>query len=166
VHELCIELHGAARTLDSQTVPFGIRDFHEVRQDGGDPQLVSLVSPQIETWSQQVARWQKAGTTFVRVPGRVMPEEVYAELDRAGIAVWQDFPVGAGQASDREAVAEAVRQARIMVRQIGHHPSISLWCCGAPGPNAVNDLHSAVGQAIQEADPLRPCVLFGAALET
>lgn len=159
VHELRLDLHGAARTLDQYAVPFGITEFPEAREDHVQPHPVRAVSQHEMTWAQQAARWRSEARRFVRVPGRVLPEALYLQLDRAGIALCQDFPAGVHAADDPPSRHEAVRQARAMVRQLGHHPSIVRWCCSAGGPETINSLHEAVRQAIQEEDPSRPCVL-------
>ena len=161
VHELRIELHGGARTLDSRIVQFGVQSPHPAADHDAVPtNLIPHLLP-AETWAQRVATLREQKVTWVRAPGRVLPTDAYDALDRTGISVWQDFPVGPSPSTDRDVVAEATRQARAMVGQLRRHPSIATWCCGAPASSAVNVLHEAVRQAIQQEDPLRPCALLG-----
>jgi beta-mannosidase len=65
----------------------------------------------------------------VRVCVHVNREEFYAACDRAGILVWQDFALQWGYAPTPAVMQDAVRQIKDMVRLLGHHPSIGLWCC-------------------------------------
>lgn len=63
---------------------------------------------------------------MLRIHGHVTRPELYEAADEAGLLLWQDFPLQWGYA--RGLRKEATRQARAMVDQLGHHPSIALWC--------------------------------------
>ncbi len=66
-----------------------------------------------------------AGFDMVRPYGHVAHDLFYDRANQAGLLVWQDLPlVGSASSSMR---GEAVRQARAMVDQLGHHPSIATW---------------------------------------
>ncbi|HVM39243.1 MAG TPA: hypothetical protein VM618_00545 [Acidimicrobiia bacterium] len=121
-----------------------------------------------------------ANLDMLRVHAHVARPELYEAADRAGLLLWQDFPLQWGYA--RGIRKQAVRQAGEMVRLLGHHPSIALWCAhnepfavdldpGAPlSPTAVgkaavtmvaptwnkNLLDRGVRRALQRADGSRP----------
>ncbi len=63
---------------------------------------------------------------LLRVHAHVTRPEFYDAADAAGLLLWQDFPLQWGYG--RGARKQATRQAREMVNQLGHHPSIAMWC--------------------------------------
>ena len=67
-----------------------------------------------------------AGLDLLRVNGHIARPELYDAADELGMLVWQDFPLQATYA--RSVRKEAVRQARAAVDELGHHPSIAVWC--------------------------------------
>ncbi|HHW14290.1 MAG TPA: glycoside hydrolase, partial [Firmicutes bacterium] len=69
---------------------------------------------------------QAAHMNMLRVHAHVDHPVFYDVADERGILLWQDFPLQWLYA--REVLPEAQRQAREMVRLLGHHPSIVLWC--------------------------------------
>jgi beta-mannosidase len=68
----------------------------------------------------------EANLDMLRIHAHVTRPELYAAADERGLLLWQDFPLQWGYA--RGLRRSAVRQARDMVDQLGHHPSIVLWC--------------------------------------
>ena len=71
----------------------------------------------------QLAR--DAGLDMVRPYAHVANDIFYDRADELGLLVWQDLPLQ-GPASTGVR-SQAVRQARAMVDQLGHHPSIAVW---------------------------------------
>jgi len=69
---------------------------------------------------------REAGLDLIRVNGHIARPELYEAADELGMLVWQDFPLQWSYA--RTIRKEAVRQAREAVDQLGHHPSIAVWC--------------------------------------
>ncbi len=64
-------------------------------------------------------------------PSQPYPDELYAECDRRGMMLWQDFPTGGSEMPDSdEQKALYLSEAAWMVRRLKHHPSIMLWCGG------------------------------------
>ena len=63
---------------------------------------------------------------LLRVHGHVGVPELYDAADRAGLLLWADFPLQWGYS--RRVKAAALAQMRGMVRRLGNHPSIALWC--------------------------------------
>ncbi len=65
------------------------------------------------------------GVDLIRVHAHVAPRELYAEADRLGVLIWQDVPLQL--AGGRRGRRSAVEQARKLVTQLGHHPSVARW---------------------------------------
>ena len=68
---------------------------------------------------------KNAGLDLVRVHGHVAHPDLYAEADKLGILIFQDFPLQ--WSYSRSIRTQAARQATALVHQYGHHPSIVLW---------------------------------------
>ncbi len=69
---------------------------------------------------------REAGLDMVRVFGHIGRPEIYEEADRLGLLIWQDLPLVGGYSSKVRTRAKAL--ARAAVDQLGHHPSVALWC--------------------------------------
>ena len=67
-----------------------------------------------------------ANLDLLRVHGHISRPELYEAADRHGLLLWQDLPLQWGYA--RTVRKQAVKQARLAVDTLGHHPSIALWC--------------------------------------
>lgn len=72
-----------------------------------------------------VDRARTSGFDLVRVHGHVARPETYDAADRAGMLVWQDFPLA--RSPTRSMRWQAQRQALEMVRALAHHPSVATW---------------------------------------
>ena len=79
--------------------------------------------------AQDMELLRKAHLNGVRVCVHVTRDEFYAACDRAGILVWQDFPLQWEYVEDAGFVSEAARQVRAMVRHLYNHACIGLWTC-------------------------------------
>jgi beta-mannosidase len=63
---------------------------------------------------------------FLRVHAHIAHPTLYEAADELGIMLWQDFPM---QWTYRHAVADqARRQVAEMIRLLGNHPSVVVWC--------------------------------------
>jgi len=69
----------------------------------------------------------EANLDLLRVHAHVAPDSLYEAADRCGMLLWQDFPLQWGYS--RRIKRDAVVQARGLVRLLGHHPSVAMWCC-------------------------------------
>jgi beta-mannosidase len=73
-----------------------------------------------------------ANMTMLRVWGGGIYEHdhFYAECDRLGLLVWQDFMFACAMypESDTTFTAEVEAEARYQVRRLRGHPSLALWC--------------------------------------
>lgn len=85
-------------------------------------------------FERDVALMKQANLNLVRVHAHVLPTEFYTACDRAGILVWQDFPLQWGYRDDPEFQNEAARQIKAMVHLHYNHPAIVVWCCHNESP--------------------------------
>lgn len=114
------------------------------------------------------------GLNLVRVAAHVSHPALYQAADHLGMLVWQDMPLSG--IYHREVRSTAIRQARELVRSLGHHPSIVVWC-GHDAPDPVDRSRAAprlidqqkpswtrtvlarsVRRALDRADPSRPTI--------
>ncbi len=84
-----------------------------------------------------VALYKDMGCTVLRVWGGAIleAETFYRCCDRAGILVWQEFPLSSSGVEnwppeDPEAIAAIARIAESYIRRRAHHASLLLWCGG------------------------------------
>ena len=78
-------------------------------------------------YARDIALMKSANVNVVRVHAHLEATSFYLEADRAGLLVWQDFPLQWGYEDSAEFEADAVRQAGDMVRMLYNHPSVIAW---------------------------------------
>lgn len=98
-----------------------------------------------EFFSCDVALAKDANLNMLRVHAHVLPKEFHSACDRAGILVWQDFPLQWGYCDEPEFQAEAERQMQAMITLLYNHPSIVAWCCHNESPWDAPWMAGAVG---------------------
>lgn len=114
---------------------------------------------------------KQANLNFLRVHAHVLPPEFHEACDKAGILVWQDFPLQWGYSDDLEFCADAERQMQAMITGLYNHPSIAAWCChnespcdapwmaneadGRYDPSHNRDLDERLEAVIRQLDPTR-----------
>ncbi len=69
----------------------------------------------------------KAHMNIMRVHAHVSHPMLYEAADRAGMLLWQDFPLQ--WLYRKELLGEVIRQGRAMVKLLYNHPSVAIWCC-------------------------------------
>lgn len=67
-----------------------------------------------------------AGLDLMRVHGHISRPELYRAADELGVLIWQDLPLVGTYATGARSGARSV--ARAVVDELGHHPSIVVWC--------------------------------------
>jgi beta-mannosidase len=90
------------------------------------PTRMQLAEASPDDLARDVQLALDANLDLLRLHAHVSRPELYEAVDAAGLLVWQDFPLQWGYS--RGVRKPAVRQARAMVDELGHHPSIVLWC--------------------------------------
>jgi hypothetical protein len=83
---------------------------------------------------RDVALAKQANLNLLRVHAHILPPEFHEACDRAGMLVWQDFPLQWGYSDEPDFQVEAGRQMRSMVTLLFNHPSIVAWCCHNESP--------------------------------
>ncbi|WP_036823234.1 glycoside hydrolase family 2 protein, partial [Photobacterium sanctipauli] len=81
-----------------------------------------------QDYQDDLALMREANINSVRVHAHVAGQSFYDAADKAGIIVWQDFPLQWGYSDDPVFIAEASRQAHAMTELLYNHPSIAFWC--------------------------------------
>ena len=104
---------------------------------------------------QDVQLLREAHLNAVRVHAHLTHPYFYQACDRAGILVWQDFPLQWGYSTETEFAEEAILQAKAMVKHYGNHPSIYLWCAHNEPTHNRYTLDPLLSAAIKEEDPTR-----------
>ncbi len=82
-------------------------------------------------WRQLLQSARDANMNMLRVwgGGYYLPDEFYAQADKLGILVWQDFMFGGAIPPPDAAFRDNVKQEAIeQVTRLRDHPSIVLWC--------------------------------------
>ncbi|MEX2659746.1 MAG: hypothetical protein WD232_08615 [Acidimicrobiales bacterium] len=90
------------------------------------PTRMALADATPEELRRDIDLAKVAGLDLLRLHGHVSRPELYDAADEAGMLLWQDFPLQWGYA--RTIRKQAARQAAAMVDQLGHHPSVAIWC--------------------------------------
>jgi hypothetical protein len=85
-------------------------------------------------YTRDVYLARQANLNILRVHAHVLPREFHEACDRAGMLVWQDFPLQWGYSDEPEFQNEAVRQMQALVVGLNNHPSIIAWCCHNESP--------------------------------
>ena len=84
-----------------------------------------LLSKLTNSKIKKLVAWIKeANINIVRIHAHVNRQELYSELDKAGILVWQDFALQWTYDTSPEFKANAVSQIKDMVNQFYNHPSM------------------------------------------
>ncbi|OAN13798.1 beta-mannosidase [Photobacterium jeanii] len=71
---------------------------------------------------------RQANINSVRVHAHVAGEDFYHQADKAGILVWQDFPLQWGYSDSDTFRQQAVEQTKAMTDMLANHASIAFWC--------------------------------------
>ena len=121
------------------------------------PTRMALAEASAEDLEGDIVLAKSAGLDLLRVHAHVTRPELYEAADRHGLLLWQDFPMQWGYA--RGVRKQAVRQARLAVELLGHHPSIAIWC-GHNEPLALD-----IDQGKVDASPIRSVARFAALQE-
>jgi hypothetical protein len=114
---------------------------------------------------------KQANLNLLRVHAHVLPPEFHEACDRAGVLVWQDFPLQWGYTDEPGFQADAERQMYAMVTRLYNHPSIVAWCChnetpwdapwmagsvgGTYDPSQNLDLDTSLEKIARKLDPTR-----------
>lgn len=96
-----------------------------------------------------------ANINIVRVHAHITRNEFYTACDKAGIMIWQDFPLQWTYDESPEFASNAIKQIKEMVNLLYNHPSIVFWCCQNEPGEQVETLDVHLEKAVKEEDSLR-----------
>lgn len=102
-----------------------------------------------------VAWIKEANINIVRVHAHLNRQELYSELDKVGILVWQDFALQWTYDTSTKFKVNAVSQIKDMVNQFYNHPSIVFWCCHNEPGEQIETLDNYLFNAVKEEDQSR-----------
>jgi beta-mannosidase len=138
----CTLLNSKRHILDESSVQFGIREIKIDNQwnwylngERFFPRGTNIIPAQWlseynnQMIAQDIKMLKEANINAVRVHAHINRQEFYEACDKAGILVWQDFPLQWSYEESDEFVQNAVSQIGDMIEQFYNHPSISVWCC-------------------------------------
>lgn len=98
---------------------------------------------------------KNSNVNIVRVHAHVNRKELYRELDKKGILVWQDFSLQWTYEISNKFTANAVKQIKEMVNQLYNHSSIAFWCCHNEPGEQIKTLDKKLYTAVTEEDTSR-----------
>ncbi len=139
LYTVTLDVVSGGNVSDARTFRFGIRTFelHDwipylngtrffIKGNNYPPTDVRIATTTSERCREDLRLARECNMNLLRVHGHVAHPAFYDAADEAGILLWQDFPLH--WLYRREVLPEARRQARAMVRLLGNHPSVALWC--------------------------------------
>ena len=135
-----------------------------IRGNNYAPSDVYLARTTKELIDKDIKLMKKSHYNMIRVHAHIDHPYLYQACDRAGILVWQDFPLQWGY--DKSIWKSARKQAMEMVWLLGSHPSVVIWNChnepfSSPksflfGDWNVKKLDPELKRIISITDPSRP----------
>jgi hypothetical protein len=154
LYDLALELKDAAgKTLDSVQGYFGMRTIAVGKDDKGNTRALLngkvlimpgaldqgywpdglYTAPTDAALRYDIEAARKLGLIAVRKHVKTEPERWYYWTDRLGLLVLQDMPTGnegdakTDLARSPEASMQCEMEKRLLIRQLGNHPSIIMW---------------------------------------
>jgi beta-mannosidase len=128
-----------------------------IRGNNYAPSDALLAAARPEDIRKKVDMMRASYYNMVRVHAHIDRPEFYDAMDRAGIMIFQDFPLQWGY--NPSIFEDAKKQAREMVFLLGSHPSIAIWSCHNEPPVTgwnPKTLDPALKKLIEQTDPTRP----------
>lgn len=102
---------------------------------------------------------KNANLNALRIHAHVNRKEFYEECDRAGILIWQDFPLQWEYTNTRLFTKEALRQCEDMVNHLYNHPSIFFFCCHNEPIKSRKTLDPLLYKAVSKIDKTRAIIM-------
>lgn len=140
LYRLKIQAIQAGKILDRQETVFGFRTISygddKIWRLNGKRMFVRGTNYISSQWLSEMtpAKYafdldlmKQANINAIRVHAHIEAEEFYRLCDKAGILVWQDFPLQWGYTDDPAFIPEAIAQGKDMLNLLYNHPSIMAW---------------------------------------
>ncbi|RRR66384.1 MAG: glycoside hydrolase [Candidatus Viridilinea halotolerans] len=139
LYTVTVELVKTDTVSDSLTMTFGVRTF-ELRQwiaylngerflikgNNYPPGDMRIATMNPERYAKDFTLARDCHINMLRVHAHIEHPAFYAAANEAGILLWQDFPLQWVYA--HRILPEGLRQVRAMVRLLGSHPALAIWC--------------------------------------
>ncbi|MDP8255698.1 MAG: glycoside hydrolase family 2 TIM barrel-domain containing protein [Candidatus Alcyoniella australis] len=135
-----LKLSRGRTKCDERSTLFGVRTFemndliayinghrYFLRGNNYPPSDTRLATTTAERVQTDMELAKRANLNLLRVHAHIDHPLLYDAADRAGILLWQDFPLQ--WLYDKSIMPECLRQSEQMVRLLYNHPSIVIWCC-------------------------------------
>ena len=139
LYDVTVELLVDGEESDSRTYTFGARTFELrdwiphlngvrflVKGNNYPPGDMRIATMTRARYDQDIELARACHMNLLRIHAHVEHPLLYEAANEAGVLLWQDFPLQ--WIYDRKVLPEARRQARLMARLLGGHPSIGVWC--------------------------------------
>jgi len=137
--KLSVKRRGEAAESDSFESLFGVRTLELrdyilmlngrklfLRGSNYAPGDYKIASMNKKRYEHDLALAKDANFNILRIHAHIEKPEFYEAADKAGVLVWQDFPMQWNY--DRKVLPEALYQSEQMIKRFYNHPSIALWC--------------------------------------
>lgn len=130
-----------------------------IRGNNYAPSDAFLSQAKPEVIRKDVEMMRASYYNMIRVHSHVDHPVFYDSCARAGILIWQDFPLQGGY--DPSVFHTALQQARVMADLLDPYPSVAIWSCQnePSGPNAkwnIKALDPSLKRVFEFEDPTRP----------
>jgi beta-mannosidase len=139
LYDVSVELLSDEGPSDTACLTYGARSFELrnwiphlngvrflVKGNNYPPGDMRIATMTRERYDQDLALARDCHMNLLRLHAHVEHPQLYEAADAAGILLWQDFPLQ--WLYDHSLLPEARRQARLMARLLGGHPSVAVWC--------------------------------------
>jgi beta-mannosidase len=137
--KLCVQPSGGSAASDIYETMLGVRTLELrdyimllngqklfLRGSNYAPGDYRLASMNPERYEKDISLAIDAHLNILRVHAHVEKAEFYEAADKAGILIWQDFPLQWGY--DKKILPEAMHQSGKMIKHLFNHPSVAIWC--------------------------------------
>lgn len=139
LYDVTVEVLLDEQLSDQHSLTFGVRTF-ELRNwiaylngvrflikgnnyPPGDMRIATMTRQRYDADLELV---KACHMNLLRIHAHVDHPQLYEAANAAGMLLWQDFPLQ--WVYDESVLEEARRQVRVMVRQLGSHPCVAIWC--------------------------------------
>ncbi len=139
LYDVTVEVLSGGAVSDRRSVTFGVRTFELkswipylngvrflAKGNNYPPGDMRIARMNRERYDLDLRLAREAHMNMLRVHAHVDHPQLYEAANAAGILLWQDFPLQ--WVYDQKILPEARRQARTMVRLLGGHPAVAIWC--------------------------------------
>ena len=141
LYNLDVSINNDGQVLDNKSSIFGLRSIEYNQNEKvwklngkrffirGTNYIATqwLSEMDANKYAYDLALMKQGNINAIRVHAHIEAQEFYQQCDRAGILVWQDFPLQWGYIDTPEFIAEAIKQGKEMINLLYNHPSIIAW---------------------------------------